>query len=205
MRLGTSIEAVIMQCWNRGDMRIRCPNCGTQVQLDGEEFANRPTQVICWMCLWSIVQGSPRTEPSPPTIAVSSSATHERSGAPRLDGALASQTATLKLPQGETIKISVITGSSQGLECELSRPLVTIGRLGGGADIEIDDREVSRLHCSVEVKHDVILLRDLRSTNGTYLDETRIVATRLEQMSKFRIGSTLLQVSIAGARKGRHI
>jgi hypothetical protein len=181
-------------------MRIRCPNCGTQVQLDGEEFANRPTQVICWMCLWSIVPGSPptepNTEPSPPTIAVSSSAMHERSGAPRLDSALASQTASLRLPQGETIKISVITGSSQGLECELSRPLVTVGRLGGGADIEIDDPEVSRLHCSVEVKHDVILLRDLHSTNGTYLGETRIVAARLEHMSRFRIGLSLLQLSI---------
>ena len=197
-----------MQYWNRGDMRIRCPNCGTQVQLE-EGYANPPAQVKCWMCLWSIVPGSPptepNTEPSPPTIAVSSSANHERSGAPRLDGTLASQTASLRLPQGETIRISVITGSSQGLEFELSRPLVTVGRLGGGADIEIDDPEVSRLHCSVEVKHDVILLRDLHSTNGTYLGETRIVAARLEHLSKFRIGSSLLQLSIVSPSEGRHI
>lgn len=80
------------------------------------------------------------------------------------------------------------------MEYELSRPLVTVGRPGGGADIEIDDPEISRLHCAVEVRRDAILLHDLRSTNGTYLGDSRVFAARLEQASTFRIGSSLLQV-----------
>jgi pSer/pThr/pTyr-binding forkhead associated (FHA) protein len=129
-------------------------------------------------------------------MAVSISGPHERSRDSRLEDALNSQTASLTLPQSKTIKIFVITGSSQGMERELSRPLMTIGRLGGGADMEIDDPEVSRLHCVVEVRRDTILLRDLRSTNGTYLGDSRVFAARLDEMSRFRIGSSLLQVSI---------
>lgn len=141
------------------------------------------------------------TGPGPPTIAVSSP--HDRARGSRLDGTLNPETTSLSLPQGTTIKISVLTGSSQGIECQLSRPLVTIGRLGGGADIEIDDPEVSKLHCVVEARRDVILLRDLGSTNGTYLGNSSVFAARLEEMSKFRIGSSLLQVTIHSAAEGR--
>ena len=174
-----------------------CPHCGAKLHLDEERIANeRPSQVTCWMCTATVELDSPPTEPGPPTMAVSISGPHERSRDSRLEDALNSQTASLTLPQSKTIKIFVITGSSQGMERELSRPLMTIGRLGGGADMEIDDPEVSRLHCVVEVRRDTILLRDLRSTNGTYLGDSRVFAARLDEMSRFRIGSSLLQVSI---------
>ena len=185
-------------------MRIRCPNCGAKLTLREEQFANgRPSQVVCWMCTCAIGLDPLPTEPGPPTMAVP--APHERSRGSGIEGSLNSQTASLALPRDRTIKISVITGSSQGMECELSRPLVTIGRSGGGADIEIDDPKVSRLHCAVEVRRDAILLHDLRSMNGTYIDNSRVFAARLEEKSKFRIGSSLLQVSILSATEGRRI
>jgi len=178
-------------------MRVQCPHCGAKLHLDEEQFASgRPSQVTCWMCTFPVELGSSPVEPGPPTIAVSSSALHERCRDSRLEGVPRSQTADLALPRDKTIKISVIAGSSQGMECELSRPLMTIGRLGGGADIEIDDLKVSRLHCAVEVRRDAILLHDLRSTNGTYLGNSRVFNARLEEMSKFRIGSSFLQVSV---------
>jgi hypothetical protein len=31
--------------------------------------------------------------------------------------------------------------------------------MGGGADVEIDDPEVSRSHCAVEIRHDGTLIR----------------------------------------------
>jgi pSer/pThr/pTyr-binding forkhead associated (FHA) protein len=147
------------------------------------------------MCTLTVKLDSLPAEPGPPTIAVGSSVRHQRSRAARLGGDLNSQTTSLTLPLHKTIKISVIAGPSQGLEYELSRPLVTIGRLGGGGDIEIDDPEISRLHCAVEVRRDAILLHDLRSTNGTYLGDSRVFAARLEEMSTFRVGSSLLQMS----------
>jgi len=66
--------------------------------------------------------------------------------------------------------------------------------MGGGADIEIDDPEVSRSHCAIEVRRDGILLYDLRSTNGTYLRNSQVSVVRLEPTSIFRIGTSWLQL-----------
>jgi pSer/pThr/pTyr-binding forkhead associated (FHA) protein len=78
----------------------------------------------------------------------------------------------------------------------MTMPLVTIGRLRGGADFEIDDPMISRLHCAVEVKNDAVYLRDLRSTNGTYVADKRVLATQLDDSTEFRIGTSTLRVSI---------
>jgi len=80
---------------------------------------------------------------------------------------------------------------------------MTIGRVGGEADIQIDDPEVSRLHCSVEVRGDAILLHDLHSTNGTFAGDSRVVSTRLKKMSQFRIGSSYLRIDILSNSKQR--
>lgn len=112
----------------------------------------------------------------------------------RLDEKTVPQTQTLVLPRGHAIRIFVVDGARPGIEFELARPLMTIGRLGGGADIEIDDCEVSRLHCSVEVRKDAILLQDLRSKNGTFIDDSRIFSARLEPTSQFQIGRTILRI-----------
>jgi pSer/pThr/pTyr-binding forkhead associated (FHA) protein len=94
----------------------------------------------------------------------------------------------------EVVKISVIKGAYPGKRYRLSRPPMTIGRVGGGADLEIDDPEVSRVHCSIEVREDTILLQDLRSKNGTFVEDSRIFVSRLEEKSVFRVGTTVLQV-----------
>ncbi len=146
---------------------------------------------------------TPDDEMGPRTIAVKTAKPHQRSKDARMAGARDSRTTSLTLPQDKTIKISVMSGPSQGKEYDLLRPLVTLGRLGGGADIEIDDAEVSRVHCAVEVRGDAILLHDMRSTNGTFLGETRVFSARLEEMSTFRIGSTLLQMSFLTSAVGR--
>ena len=116
--------------------------------------------------------------------------------------AIASEYQGLALPAAKVITLEVIAGPSQGLVYRLSKPRVVLGRpfdaLGhGSADLEINDPEVSRWHCAVEVKNDVVRLRDLDSTNGTYFEEERVRAAELKDHSEFRIGSTLVRVTIA--------
>ena len=81
---------------------------------------------------------------------------------------------------------------------------MTIGRLGGDADIQIDDPGVSRLHCAPEVRRDAILLHDLRSRNGTFVDNSQVMAARLRNESQFRIGSSCLQIEILSSSNPRH-
>jgi pSer/pThr/pTyr-binding forkhead associated (FHA) protein len=107
----------------------------------------------------------------------------------------------LALPVDKTITISIIRGPSKGLAQQLSKPRISIGSAGGGADIEIDDPKVSRLHCVVGVTQNLVRLCDLDSTNGTYINDVRVEATELAHLCEFRVGSTLFLVTILPKRK----
>jgi pSer/pThr/pTyr-binding forkhead associated (FHA) protein len=75
----------------------------------------------------------------------------------------------------------------------LKKPRVVVGR--EGADIALQDPEISRHHCVVEVREDYANLRDLDSTNGTFFEEERVRAAMLGQGAEFRIGETTLRLT----------
>ncbi len=101
------------------------------------------------------------------------------------------------LPKDKTITISAIGGPSMGLIRRLVKPHVSIGRSGGGADLEIDDQQLSNMHCAVGVKDHIIRLCDLDSHGGTYFENQRVSGAPLEHLSEFRVGSSVLLVSVA--------
>lgn len=182
-----------------GLMRARCPHCAAQIELDdSRNVGRRMAQVRCWMCAQSSVVDLAPPDLNSSTIELSSVGEFERAfGESHLERIPHSGTATLDLPEHKSVLISVVEGTSQGVERGMTVPLVTIGRLRGGADIEIDDPKVSRLHCAIEVKKDSVLLRDLRSTNGTYLGEKRVHAALLHGSAEFRIGETKIRVAVS--------
>lgn len=102
----------------------------------------------------------------------------------------------LSLPNNRTVTVSVIKGAVNGLAYQLTRARTSIGRIGGGADIEIDDPQVSALHCVVGVTQEMVRLCDLDSANGTYVNDERVEAAELEHLSEFCLGSTWLVVTI---------
>lgn len=70
---------------------------------------------------------------------------------------------------------------------------VKIGR-APPADIVLSHRSVSREHCIVGVANDELLVTDLNSTNGTYIDDVRIHrATVLPVGSVLRLGQVSLR------------
>ncbi len=99
----------------------------------------------------------------------------------------------LRLPEGKTISLSVISGPARGVVHALEKPLVILGRV---ADISIDDPKISRWHCAVEVQGDIVRLRDLESSNGTFVGDERIRAAELRHLSEFRLGSCVILVTI---------
>ena len=106
----------------------------------------------------------------------------------------------LVLPAGRTISLSVIAGPAKGLVFPLSKPRIVLGR--SEADVLIDDPEVSRWHCAIEVKNDIIRLRDLDSTNGTFINQERVRAAELKHLSEFRIGSTIVLLTVTSRLAG---
>ncbi len=78
----------------------------------------------------------------------------------------------------------VVTGEGR----ELTVPLpVTIGRTTGNT-IALNSNEVSRNHVVLRMQDGGVVLEDLRSTNGTYVNHDRITQVALPSGSGFRIG-----------------
>ncbi len=95
-----------------------------------------------------------------------------------------------------TITISVIEGPSKGLTYRLSKLCITMGRIGGGADFEFDEPQASDVHCVIAARQDGVRLYVTPSANNIYVNDQRIYTVELAHMSTFRVGSSLLLVSV---------
>ena len=96
----------------------------------------------------------------------------------------------------KAITICVTKGRSVRTTHRLTKPRASIGKMGGGADMQIDDPEVCPLHCAVAITENGVRLYDLDSMNGTYVDDERIQVADLQDLSVFRIGLTEFVVSV---------
>ena len=94
------------------------------------------------------------------------------------------------------ITISVIEGASKGLTYQLSNLCITVGRIGGGADFEFDEPEASDVHCIIAARENGVRLYVAPSANNIYVNDRRICTVELAHMSTFRIGSSLLLVTV---------
>ncbi|MEP6774986.1 MAG: DUF3662 and FHA domain-containing protein [Chloroflexota bacterium] len=74
--------------------------------------------------------------------------------------------------------LSPMVGDLAGREFPVSKTLLSIGR-GLDNDLVIDDPRVSRHHAQLTFRHGHYLLRDLRSTNGTFVNSQPIEAAVL--------------------------
>jgi len=96
----------------------------------------------------------------------------------------------LQMPQSVRISVAVLSGNDAGAVFHIAQPVTVIGR--GGCDIILNDSEVSRGHARIEIRDTAYTLRDLKSTNGTYINEQHIQAAPLDNRTEFRVGSTIL-------------
>jgi hypothetical protein len=83
----------------------------------------------------------------------------------------------------------------QGDAFPLNSAPVTLGR-GGQNDLVLDgDEFASARHARIEVRRDGVWVQDLDSTNGTYVNGSRVVgAQRLDPGDVLRVGETDLVV-----------
>jgi len=70
----------------------------------------------------------------------------------------------------------------------------TIGR-APGADLILDAALVSRVHCRLEASDNKVRVVDLSSTNGTFVNGTRVSAATLTDGDRLTIGRVELQVT----------
>lgn len=70
---------------------------------------------------------------------------------------------------------------------------IVIGR-GNQADVSIEDRWVSRVHCQLDTIDGRLFLRDLESKHGTYVNECRVERAEVISGDQIEIGLTTILV-----------
>ncbi|MFX0537429.1 FhaA domain-containing protein [Ornithinimicrobium sp. Y1847] len=82
-----------------------------------------------------------------------------------------------------------------GRAIPLTSAVTVLGR-DAGADVPVDDPGVSRRHAEVRISHDgphlQVVVRDLGSTNGTYLNGEQVGSEELRSGDRITIGRTHL-------------
>jgi two-component system response regulator HydG len=69
-------------------------------------------------------------------------------------------------------------------------------------DVRLTDRQVSRRHVALELTEGGVRLRDLGSTNGTWVDRVKVMEVELRGDERVRVGSTVLHVEQRAASTG---
>jgi pSer/pThr/pTyr-binding forkhead associated (FHA) protein len=84
----------------------------------------------------------------------------------------------------------------------LMRPgaVKTVGR-APRADFRVEAAVVSRLHCRLRATEDTLEVEDLKSTNGTFVNDRRVERAGLTDGDRLRVGRVELTVEKAGRRE----
>jgi predicted Zn finger-like uncharacterized protein len=188
-------------------MIIVCSSCQARYKFDESKLGDRPkAKTRCAKCGASIEIENPAvaamtlppgtlspamSTPVPKTPPPGASAPSARPvGDSTMTGRDLHRQGILELPKDKRFSLAVIQGGATGQIFQIGKTRTTIGRTG--ADINIDDPEASRQHAVVEILGETAILRDLGSTNGTFIDLERIDQQVLTNQMEFRIGSHVL-------------
>ncbi len=87
------------------------------------------------------------------------------------------------------VRLSVVEGADKGREAVMQKASISIGSLESN-DLVLHDPTVSRVHAVVEELPEGYVLRDLGSTNGTFINGVQIREGYLSAGAVIRIGTT---------------
>src|SRR6185503_15401619 len=89
-------------------------------------------------------------------------------------------------------KLVVLKGEGRGREHVISGDVIRIGKVEGN-DLVLPEETVSRVHCEILRDQKGHLLRDLHSTNGTFLDGAEIREAYIRAGSVITVGTVQLK------------
>jgi predicted component of type VI protein secretion system len=90
-------------------------------------------------------------------------------------------------------KLQVLSGASAGQSYELKVDTTTVGRVEDNA-LQIVDPSVSSHHCEVILQGSDLLIRDLNSTNGSFINGEKITETVLKPGQTLKLGNVELRI-----------
>ena len=109
---------------------------------------------------------------------------------------------TKGIPAQYQASVVILEGYAEGMEYPIEKPYAMIGRSRDAA-VPLKDPLVSREHAAIEFHEDTFILKDLDSTNGTYMRGALIKRRKLSPGDKFEIGNTVLQFILQDSGRSR--
>lgn len=98
----------------------------------------------------------------------------------------------LKLPYRTNLYVEVEDGPDKGKKVQFPKGNMVIGRLN--ADVVLKDSDISRRHALIEAyTRDKIFIKDLASTNGTFVNGQKVTYDKLKHGDKIRVGKSVLK------------
>ena len=93
-------------------------------------------------------------------------------------------------------KLVVISSSLAGVSHELGGAWATLGRADGNT-FQLVEGSISGRHCEVQLRGDELVVRDLRSTNGTFVRGEKITEAVVKAGQTLRLGEVELRFEAA--------
>jgi pSer/pThr/pTyr-binding forkhead associated (FHA) protein len=90
-------------------------------------------------------------------------------------------------------KLVILTQGMNGRVHELKADKTTIGRVEDNT-FQIAEPSVSSHHCEVLLRGNEVVIKDLNSTNGTFIDDEKITESVLKPGHKLRLGQIELRL-----------
>src|SRR5262245_31699571 len=94
-------------------------------------------------------------------------------------------------------RVEVVSGPDAGLIRDIEAAVIRIGARRGN-DVQLTDSKVSGLHCEIRLDDRGYRLRDLDSTNGTYVSSLRINDVYIQPGAQIALGSSRLKFDPLG-------
>jgi predicted Zn finger-like uncharacterized protein len=191
-------------------IRVACPSCQTRYRFDESQLAGKSRVTAkCQKCGGVIEIGAAEadlatTKPSDASAAAPprrEQDTTARVRRLRSDENLGGETVTgqrvaevLQLPQDKKYSLAVLQGKASGQIFQIQKVKTILGR--ADSDIVLDDPECSRQHASLEILGSRVVVTDLNSTNGTFVQGQRVEKAELENHHEFRIGEHVMMLIV---------
>lgn len=99
--------------------------------------------------------------------------------------------------------LTFLSGEHADEVIKLRRDATIIGREKG--DVIIDDTEISSTHCQIQEISGVYHIFDMNSTNGTFVNNERVVKSKLKESDLVTIGNTSFRINLKEEQRVRHV
>lgn len=100
------------------------------------------------------------------------------------------------------VRLRALEGDDRGRQFRIPTPLCIVGR-GQECDLRLESPGVSRRHCAILVMGGSVVVSDLKSRNGTFVNDERIVGDRgLKGADTLRFGPRVFEILVEHSLNG---